>query len=331
VPAARVLSEIERAADAGFKEVALTGVHLGSYGRDLDPPSSLIELLRAIERRHSLKTVPYATQTRHASDIDAPDVVETDTPNALSTPSGSDVLSVANRSDVLNVANRTDVLNIANGRGRSSDRPGPKVRFRISSLEPMDCSRDVVDLVASCDTFAPHFHLPLQHASDRLLTAMRRPYTLTYYADLVDAIRDRRPNASIGSDVIVGFPGETDEDFTRLCDYLARSPLTHLHVFPYSDRPGTVASAMSGKVNGAVIRERASRVREIGRRLSVRFRESQLGTSHRGLTIEDGTLVVTGNYLKVRIPPGYSRNEWITVKVTGTADVMTGEVLEVLV
>jgi threonylcarbamoyladenosine tRNA methylthiotransferase MtaB len=268
LPPARILGEIERVAGAGFKEVALTGVHLGSYGRDLDPPSTLIELLLAIERRQGLKTLPCAA---------------------------------------------------------------PEVRFRISSLEPMDCSREVVDLVASCDTFAPHFHLPLQHASDRLLAAMQRPYTLTYYADLVDAVRGRLTDASIGSDVIVGFPGETDEDFERLCDYLSRSPLTHLHVFPYSDRPGTAASAMSGKVHGAVIRERAVRVREIGRRLSVRFRESQLGTHHRGLTIEDGTLVVTGNYLKVRIPPGHSRNEWVTVKVTGTAEVMRGEILNVQV
>jgi threonylcarbamoyladenosine tRNA methylthiotransferase MtaB len=264
LPPAGILGEIDRVAGAGFKEVALTGVHLGSYGRDLDPPSTLIELLSAIERRPSLETV-------------------------------------------------TDAA--------------PEMRFRISSLEPMDCSRDIVDLVASGDTFAPHFHLPLQHASDRLLTAMRRPYTLTYYADLVDAVRNRLPNASIGSDVIVGFPGESDQDFERLCDYLPRSPLTHLHVFPYSDRPGTAAAAMTGKVHGAVIRERASRVREIGRRLSHRFHESQLGTIHRGLTIEDGTLAVTGNYLKVRIPPGHSRNEWVAVKVTGTAEVMRGELV----
>ena len=253
VPPAGVLCEVERVAMAGFKEIALTGVHLGSYGRDLSPRTGLVDLLKALDTG--------------------------------------------------------DLL------------------FRISSLEPMDCSRDIVDLVASGDTFAPHFHLPLQHASDRLLTAMRRPYTLGYYAELVDAVRGRLPNASIGSDVIVGFPGETDQDFERLCDYLPRSPLTHLHVFPYSDRPGTAASAMAGKVHGAVIRERASRVREIGRRLSQRFHESQLGTRHRGLTIEDGTLAVTGNYLKVRIPPGQSRNEWVVVKVTGTAEVMRGELV----
>ena len=103
----------------------------------------------------------------------------------------------------------------------------------------MDCGRGVVNLVACGRPFAPHFHLPLQHASNRLLKVMCRPYTIEYYAALVDDIRARMPHASIGSDVIVGFPGETDEDFDRLASYLERSPLTHVHVFPYSDRPGT--------------------------------------------------------------------------------------------
>jgi threonylcarbamoyladenosine tRNA methylthiotransferase MtaB len=190
----------------------------------------------------------------------------------------------------------------------------------------MDCSSEVVDLVAQHVCFAPHFHLPLQHASDRMLAAMRRPYTRSYYADLVDSIRARIPSASIGSDVIVGFPGETDEDFEELCGYLEQSPLTHLHVFPYSDRPGTAASAMVEKVPGAVVRERAARVREVGRRLVVRFRESQVGTVHRALTLEDGSLAVTGNYLKVRIPPGHVRNEWIRVTVTAAGETMRGEV-----
>jgi threonylcarbamoyladenosine tRNA methylthiotransferase MtaB len=254
VPVRAVLAEVDRIADAGFKEIAITGVHLGSYGRDLHPASSLIELLRALG-------------------------------------SGSGVV------------------------------------FRISSLEPMDCSPDVIDLVAFHDSLAPHFHLPLQHASDRMLAAMRRPYTLAYYAELVDSIRARIPAASIGSDVIVGFPGETDEDFDELCAYLERSPLTHLHVFPYSDRPGTAASTMSGKVHGAVVRERAARVRASGHRLTVKFRESQRGTIHRALTLEDGSLAVTGNYLKVRIPPGRVRNEWVRVRITSVEETgTTGEI-----
>ena len=107
---------------------------------------------------------------------------------------------------------------------------------------------------------------------------MRRPYTIEYFSSLVDHIRGRMPNASVGSDVIVGFPGETDDDFEQLAGYLERSPLTHIHVFPYSDRPGTVASAMTDKVNGVVVRERGRRIRDIGRVLSERFRASQVGT-----------------------------------------------------
>jgi threonylcarbamoyladenosine tRNA methylthiotransferase MtaB len=246
-----ILREVDRVTAAGFKEIALTGVHLGSYGRDLQPASSLIELLRALDA----------------------------------------------------------------DRVRLPPSPDPECVFRVSSLEPMDCSPDVVDLVASSDRFAPHFHLPLQHASNRMLSAMRRPYTIEYFSSLVDDIRARMPNASIGSDIIVGFPGETDDDFEQLAAYLERSPLTHIHVFPYSDRPGTAASAMTAKVNGVVVRERGRRVRDIGRRLSERFRDSQVGTTHRALTLEDGSVAVTGNYLKLRIPPGRIRNEWVRVRM----------------
>jgi len=260
-----VVREVARVTGAGFKEIALTGVHLGSYGRDLEPRSSLIQLLRELE---------------------------TAAPNADSR--------------------------------RAESTAARRVLFRISSLEPMDCSREIVDLVAASDRFAPHFHLPLQHASNRLLASMRRPYTIEYYASLVDDIRARIPNASIGSDIIVGFPGETADEFEQLAAYLERSPLTHVHVFPYSDRPGTPAAAMRDKVDGVLVRERGRRIRDIGRVLMERFRDSQVGTTHRALTLDDGTLAVTGNYLKVRIPAGRTRNEWVNVRLTSHDD---GELL----
>jgi threonylcarbamoyladenosine tRNA methylthiotransferase MtaB len=275
VPIDSVQREVARVAAAGFKEIALTGVHLGSYGRDLSPRVSLLDLLLALEVR--LKPDPTYEAAQHS-------------------PPGTEHPAPGTEHPAL-----------------STEHPAPL--FRISSLEPMDCSREIVDLVANSDCFAPHFHLPLQHASNRVLQAMRRPYTLEQYAALVDGIRARIPNASIGSDVIVGFPSETDADFEQLCDYLERSPLTHVHVFPYSDRPGTVAAAMRDKVHGAVIRERGRRIRDIGQRLTTRFRESQVGTTHRALTLEDGSVAVTGNYLKVRIPPGRGRNEWIDVRI----------------
>jgi len=261
VAMAVVLREVGRVAALGFKEIALTGVHLGSYGRDLDPRASLIELLERLQRWCA-------------------------------------------------------------GNGARE-----RVLFRISSLEPMDCSPEIVDLVAASDCFAPHVHLPLQHASPRLLAAMRRPYSIEYYAALVDRIHARMPHASIGSDIIVGFPGESGDDFEALAAYLERSPLTHLHVFPYSDRPGTLASTLGGRPSGVVVRERAGRVREIGRRLTDRFHDSQIGTLHDALTLEDGSTAVTGNYLKLRIPPGRSRNQWVRVKVA-SHDPLTGVVVE---
>ena len=243
LPVADLVREIERVAAAGFKEVTLAGVHLGSYGRDLTPSSSLLALLRAL------------------------DAIEGD------------------------------------------------VTVRVSSLEPMDCTPEIVALVAGSGRFLPHFHLPLQHAADRMLASMRRPYSLDEYRRLVDGIASHLPHASIGSDLIVGFPGEQDEDFAANLAYLPSSPLTHLHVFPYSDRPGTEASAMPGKVHGSVIRERGARLREIGAGLSGRFRAAQAGTIRPGLTLEDGTLVVTDNYLKVRIEPGTPRNTRVMVRI----------------
>jgi threonylcarbamoyladenosine tRNA methylthiotransferase MtaB len=148
-----------------------------------------------------------------------------------------------------------------------------------------------------------------------MLALMCRPYALDDYRRLVDGIVDRMPHASIGSDVIAGFPGETDDDFACNVGYLSTSPLSHLHVFPYSDRPGTVASALPGKVAGLVTRARCASIRGIGADLSRRFRQSQVGTSRPGLTLEDGTLVVTDNYLKVRIPPGLPRNARVMVTI----------------
>src|SRR5262249_17944041 len=128
------------------------------------------------------------------------------------------------------------------------------VLFRISSLEPMDCTPEIVDLASRSARIAPHFHLPLQHGSDQILAAMRRPYTVEYFRRLVDGIRTRLPHASIGTDVIAGFPGETEQDFEASLALIEALPLSYIHVFPYSDRPGTVASALPLKVDGNAIR-----------------------------------------------------------------------------
>jgi len=239
-PLAEVISEIQRAVAAGYKEIAITGVHLGSYGRDIGDVS--LEML---------------------------------------------VAALASWPD--------DVL------------------FRISSLEPMDCSARIVDLVAGSPRLAPHFHLPLQHGSDAILRVMRRPYSVSGYVELVERIASSMPHASIGTDLIVGFPGESELHFESTRTVLSRLPLSHVHVFPYSDRPGTAASARDDKVSGSIIRARGAILRDIGAQLSREFRQRQHGTSRRALTVDDGWSAVTDNYVKVRLPEQQARNEWTVV------------------
>jgi threonylcarbamoyladenosine tRNA methylthiotransferase MtaB len=152
---------------------------------------------------------------------------------------------------------------------------------------------------------------------------MRRPYSAAYYEDLVCLIRARIPHASIGSDIIVGFPGETDAHFEQMRALLARLPLTHLHVFPYSDRPGTEASALASRVDGSVIRARGQDVRRIGAEMARRFRESQAGARTRALTVDDGWSAVTPNYLKVKIDRQCARNEWIDVQLDGAGGALS--------
>jgi threonylcarbamoyladenosine tRNA methylthiotransferase MtaB len=253
-PLAGVLHDIRLAVRAGYKEIAITGVHLGSYGRDLHDGTTLESLVRAL------------------------------------------------------AAWPDDVL------------------FRISSLEPMDCSAAIVDLVADSPRLAPHFHLPLQHGCDDMLRAMQRPYTSEFFTTLVERIRTTIPDAAIGSDLIVGFPGETDAHFERSARLLEALPLTHLHVFPYSDRPGTVASAMPHKVPGADVRARGAMLRDIGRHLTRHFQLSQVATVRQALTVDDGTQVVTDNYLKLPLDRARARNEWVQVRVCGAPGGLTAEV-----
>jgi threonylcarbamoyladenosine tRNA methylthiotransferase MtaB len=148
-----------------------------------------------------------------------------------------------------------------------------------------------------------------------MLAAMRRPYQYESYDALVRRIRRLMPHASIGSDVIVGFPGESDEDFDLMERRLRDLPLTHLHVFPYSDREGTQASALRGKVDGAAIRARGRVVRDISADMARRFRQSQAGSASRALTLDDGWSAVTPNYLQVRLDRQIARNEWIDVRI----------------
>src|SRR5262249_31013759 len=155
----------------------LSGIHLGTYGRDLDSPTSLLALIHRL-----LDAIPGLA------------------------------------------------------------------RIRLSSIEPLEVSPEIVSLVATEPRMAHHFHIPLQSGSRRILREMRRPYTVSYYAELVQSIRARIEDAAIGADVMVGFPGESDEDFTETFRLIEASPLTYLHIFPYSSRPGTPAADMHAPI-----------------------------------------------------------------------------------
>ena len=169
--------------------------------------------------------------------------------------------------------------------------------------------------MAASPRFAPHLHLPLQHASDRMLAAMRRPYTAARFRAIVERARERMPDAAIGTDVIAGFPGETERDFSELESFLRETAPSYLHVFPYSDRPGTAAFAMPSKVPAPVVRQRAERLRGVARELSARFADGQVGKERAALTLDDGTMALTDNYLKLRIARGRARNERVRVRI----------------
>ncbi|HEX2711263.1 MAG TPA: tRNA (N(6)-L-threonylcarbamoyladenosine(37)-C(2))-methylthiotransferase MtaB, partial [Candidatus Acidoferrales bacterium] len=245
LPPAEVLEELRRLTAAGYREVVLSGINLGSYGRDLEPR---IEFPALVER----------------------------------------------------VLDET-----------------PLERLRISSVEPMDVTRDFVALVASTDRIAPHFHIPLQSGSDHILAAMHRWYRVAHYARRLEWIRELLPNAAIGADLIVGFPGETDIDHRATLELVEQLPFTYLHVFAFSKRPGTKAAAMPGEVPPGVIKQRSRELRALADAKAAAFRVAQLGGVLRVLTLNgsggDGssgwTRALSDNYLDVRVAGCWPANQ----------------------
>jgi threonylcarbamoyladenosine tRNA methylthiotransferase MtaB len=264
---ARVKEEVCALAAAGAREVVLSGINLGAYGRDLAPRVPLRDLLSRL-------------------------VEET-----------------------------------------------PIERLRLSSIEPMDVTLDLVDLVARCGgsgRIAPHFHVPLQSGSDTMLAAMHRWYRAAHYAERILRVAERLPGAAIGADVICGFPGETEEDHGRTVELIERLPFTYLHVFSYSSRPGTKAAALAQAVAPVVIRGRARALRALFARKAATFRAAQNGTRHRVLTLERTgtdpvgrawTAALTGNYLHVRVPGRWPSNSWLDVRLCNAGGEMHGEIL----
>jgi threonylcarbamoyladenosine tRNA methylthiotransferase MtaB len=252
----RVVEEVRKLGHSGAREVVLSGIDLGNYGRDLPRRTDLNELLRRLLDETSIE------------------------------------------------------------------------KLRVSSIEPMDIVEDLIALFAASGRLARHFHMPLQSGSDRILAAMRRWYRAEHYARHAELVRDRLPDAAIGADVIAGFPGETEEDHRATLALIERMPLTYLHVFSYSPRPGTAAAEMPGPVPAPTIARRAKELRALGEEKKSVFRAAQVGRTLRVLTLqrngEDATgcwtRAVSGNYADVRVGGLWNSNQFLDVRITGETD-----------
>ena len=263
LPPEDVIRELQRLSEAGYHEIVLSGINLGTYGRDLSPRVEFEDLLRRILEKTSVE------------------------------------------------------------------------RLRISSIEPMDVTRDLVELFASTERIAQHFHMPLQSGSDSILAAMHRWYRAEHYARRVELIRENLPDAAIGADVIAGIPGETEAEHAATTAFIEALPFTYLHVFSYSKRPGTAAASLPNQVPGATIKRRARELRSLGEQKSAAFRVCQIGRTLRILALrqDEGpasctTPALSSNYLKVRIASAWLANYWLDVRISSVKnDCLVGEVI----
>lgn len=259
LPLGAILREVDALVAAGYRELVLSGINLGRWGRDLDAVSF---------------------------------------PGGKRQPRFEDLVRA--------ILDRTSIE-----------------KLRISSVEPMDWSRELIALVANEPRIAKHAHVPLQSGSDRILRLMHRKYRPWHYAERIWRIHEAVPDAAIGADVMVGFPGESDADFEESRQFIAELPFTYLHVFTYSARPGTPAAAMPEHVAGDVARERNRILRELASDKNLRFREGMVGRKLEAITLEkrgnECTEALTNNYLKLRIAGAHGPNQWMDVQITGVS------------
>lgn len=224
VAADEVLAGIQRLVDNDFREVVLTGIHLGAYGLDRAPFGSLEGLVR--------------------------DILDTTTLQ----------------------------------------------RLRIGSVDPNEFSDELIELCATSPRICHHFHIPLQSGSDSVLERMGRPYSAVQFSDLLGRIHGALPHAFIGSDIIAGFPGETDNEFAATCALVEALPFADLHVFPYSRRPRTRAADMPGHLPPALINQRAAHLRELAALKKAAFLKRAVGRELQvlGLQFDQATGLVKG-------------------------------------
>lgn len=243
-PAETVIEQVRKLAER-YREVVLSGINLGRWGRDLQGRSRLADLVRRL-------------------------LDET-----------------------------------------------PVERLRLSSVEPMDWSSDLIDVVASSPRVAQHVHAPLQSGSDAVLRRMHRKYRPRHYADRIESARRAMPTCAVGADVMTGFPGEADAEFEESRAFIESLPFTYLHVFTYSERPGTPAADLP-QIPLDVRKQRTRVLRALGARKSEEFRASLIGTRLSAVTMEDGGLALSGNYVKLRLAHRREPNRLI--------DVIAGEI-----
>jgi threonylcarbamoyladenosine tRNA methylthiotransferase MtaB len=179
-------------------------------------------------------------------------------------------------------------------------------RIRLSSIEPMQFNRALIRLAAEHPVFARHFHIPVQSGSDRMLRLMRRPYTAVRFQDLLRNIRNEIPDAGIGTDILTGFPGETVQDFNETCQLIQESPLTYLHVFPFSPREGTVAYSFPDRIPSEEMKRRLGLLLEISRTKNYDFRRQFIGRILSAITLSKDenmgeSVVLTGNYIHATV------------------------------
>jgi threonylcarbamoyladenosine tRNA methylthiotransferase MtaB len=178
-------------------------------------------------------------------------------------------------------------------------------RYRISSIEPNLITDEVIAFVAASSKFLPHFHIPLQSGSNHILRLMKRRYNRELFANKIEKIKQAIPNVFIGVDVIVGFPGETDNDFSDSYNLLSKLKPSFLHIFPYSERPGTPASDFEGKVHPKTMKKRVEKLQHLSHSLHSKFYAQNIGRKEEVLfegANRKGTITgFTRNYVKVEI------------------------------
>jgi len=187
-------------------------------------------------------------------------------------------------------------------------------RLRLSSVEPMDFSDALLDLMASAPRIAKHVHAPLQSGSDRTLRRMHRKYRPRHYADRVLKARALMPDAAIGADVMVGFPGETEADFEESRSFIESLPFTYLHVFTYSERPGTPAAQHADAVPMPVRKARNRILRELADAKNREFRRRMVGRTVSAVTLHDGA-ALSENYLRIELARSYQPNAMLDLRI----------------